>query len=59
MGLCPLDWMIHLVSLDTRHNATAGARSYDFYKLCYCGSAINSRDLRVRIEGVYVNTYLT
>lgn len=59
MGLCPLGWTRHLVSLDTWHNTTAVARSYYFYKLCRCGSAINSRDLRMKIEGVFSRKYIT
>lgn len=53
IGLCPLGWMMPLVSLDTWLN-THVARSY-IYKLCCCGSAMKRRDLRMKVERAYVN----
>ena len=47
-----------LVLLDTLQKTTAQAKSYNFYKLCCCGSAIN-RVLRMRIEGIYESKYIT
>lgn len=47
-----------LASIDACCNTAAVARSYYFYNLCCCGSAINSRDLRMKSYwGEYMQVY--